>query len=528
MFTEKDAESNKKGLTDKKQKQWSRIANSVLKKGIKKGLTEEEAETSAITQANGVVMNVNTKNAQYSSYQSKQILSYDTKLVVHQEKAHLVVPVVMMVEGVHSGSRGAMLHTMGELGKFPDSWNGRPVIIHHPQINGEFVSANRPDIVDKEVIGSVYNTDIDGSKLTGEIWIDEDKLNSLAPAVLESINNSEEMEVSLGMFTEEEEVEGTWNTEKYTVIAHNHRPDHLALLPDQIGACSCEDGCGIGANKNNEDMEIGELIKQVCVAGFAVNPIGNNADQGYRELMNLVYDKLRSLETDKVYCYLEEMYDDSLIYAKEGDNNRVMYKQSYKIESGKIEFVGEPIEVRKKVDYVVNAVERTNFSINNKKEDNKMSKVKDCPECLEKVDTLIANEQSGFTEENREWLLDQEVSIFEKLEPVVIEKEKVVEKTIEVNKLSTDDQAALAFGKKQMKERRETMHKGIQANTAEGIWTDEVLKVMSEDNLERLFNSVKKEETPDYSLNGNTQLSANSDEEEGLYPVGINFEETKK
>ena len=72
------------------------------------------------------------------------------------------------------------------------------------------------------------------------------------------------------------------------------------------------------------------------------------------------------------------------------------------------------------------------------------------------------------------------------------------------------------------------MHKGIQANTAEGIWTDEVLKVMSEDNLERLFNSVKKEETPDYSLNGNTQLSANSDEEEGLYPVGINFEETKK
>jgi len=528
MFNAKDVEANKKGLTPSKQKQWLRLANSVLKKEIKKGSTEKEAKAIAIAQANGVVMNANTTNAQYASYQTKQVLSYDTKLTVHQEKAHLVVPVVMMVEGVHSGSRGPMLHTMEELGKFPDSWNGRPVIIHHPQINGEFVSANRPDIVDKEVIGSVYNTDVDGSKLKAEVWIDEDKLNTLAPAVLESINNGEEMEVSLGMFTEEEDSEGTWNTEKYETIAHNHRPDHLALLPDQVGACSREDGCGLGANQNKEDMKIGELIKHVCNAGFAVNPIGNNADQGYKELMDMVYDKLRTLETDKVYCYLEEMYDDSLIYSKSGDGNHTLYKQSYKIESGKIEFVGEPIEVRKKVDYVVNVVTRTKFSINNKKEDKKMTKVKDCPECLIKVDTLIANKESKFTEEDRTWLLDQDIKVFEKFEPVIVEKEKIVEKTIEVNKLNPEDQAILAYGKKQMKERRESMQKGIQANTVEGIWTDEVLNVMNEDTLERVFNSVKKEEIADYSLNGNTKLIVGSEDEEGLYPLGVEFEELKK
>jgi len=160
-----------------------------------------------------------------------------------------------------------------------------------------------------------------------------------------------------------------------------------------------------------------------------------------------------------------------------------------------------------------------------------MSKIKDCPECLVKVDALIANTESKFTEDDREWLLDQEVSVFEKLEPTIIEKEKIVEKTIEVNKnpLSTDDQAILAYGKKQMKERRESMQKGIQANTAEGIWTDEVLSAMNEDTLERVFNSVKKEETADFSLNGETHLSAITDNaEEGLYPVGTEFEDTKK
>jgi len=85
-------------------------------------------------------------------------------------------------------------------------------------------------------------------------------------------------------------------------------------------------------------------------------------------------------------------------------------------------------------------------------------------------------------------------AVFEKFEPVIVEKEKIVEKTIEVNKLNPEDQAILAYGKKQMKERRESMQKGIQANTVEGIWTDEVLNVMNEDTLERVFNSVKKEE----------------------------------
>lgn len=523
-----DVESHKEGLTNKQKAQWCRIANSVLKREVAKGKSEKVAAASAIKQANGVV-NANAENKSYSAYKNKQILNYEVKLTLHQKKAHIVAPVVMMVEGVHNGSQGPLLHTIGELGKFPASWNGIPIIIYHPEEDGQAISANDPDIVDNAVVGRVYNTEVDGKKLKAEAWFDEDQLNTVSPQTLQDINDGKEIEVSLGMFTENEMETGTHNGEEYVGIAHNHRPDHLAILPDQIGACSCEDGCGLGANTKNENMKIETAIKLLRTGGFSINTIGIQSEQGYQEKMQLVYGALRTLESDGKYCYLEEMYDDSLIYSQSGNGVSKMYKQTYKIESGKIEFVGEPIEVHKKVEYVVNSgLTRTKFSTNNKKEDKKMSK-NECPKCLEKINAVITNKESGFVEADREWLETlSETALDKVITPKVIEKEKVVEKTVEVNKLAPEDQAALAFGRKQLKERRDMWVKGIQDN-AKGIWADEKLAKMDDDTLEGIYKSVKKEETTDYSLNveGVVNTNAKSGSGGAMYPAGIKIEETK-
>ena len=61
---------------------------------------------------------------------------YSVTSTIHQEKKHLIVPVVMIVEGVLHGSRGPLLHLAEEFGKFPEVWNGIPVVINHPQKNG--------------------------------------------------------------------------------------------------------------------------------------------------------------------------------------------------------------------------------------------------------------------------------------------------------------------------------------------------------------------------------------------------------
>lgn len=445
-WTEADVEEKKKGLNPKQKKQWVRIANTVLKKEMKAGKSEEDAAVSAIKQANGVVMNVNESKGKYAVYKNKQVLDYEVKLTVHQEKAHLVIPVVMMVEGVHHGSQGPLLHSIDELGKFPESWNGIPVVVYHPEEDGSAVSANSPDIIDKMTVGRVYNTIVEGKRLKAEVWLDEDKLNLVSCQTLEDINDTKEVEVSLGMFTENEMVAGFYGEEEYAGVARNHRPDHLAILPDQIGACSCADGCGLGANKEIENI------------------------------------------------------------------------QDKEIESGKIKSIDS-------VNVPNSGWVRNDVNINKSKEENKMAK-NECPKCLEKINTLIANKESGFVEADREWLEVLNESALDKvITPKVKEVEKIVEKVVEVNKLSADDQAALAFGKRQMKERKEKMVKGIQDNTEKGIWDETVLNSMSEDLLERVFNSVKKEEESllqgNYLLNAGGNLNVNVAEEAPLAFNGV-------
>lgn len=544
-WTITDVEEHKKGLSDKGKAQWVRIANSVLKKLMAKGITEKKAAASAIKQANGVV-NANSENNSYSSYRKKQVLDYEVKLTLHQKKAHMVAPVVMMVEGVHNGSQGPLLHEISELGKFPASWNGIPIIIYHPTTEeGEPISANDPDIVDNMVVGRVYNTEVDGKKLKAEAWFDEDQLNTVSPETLQDINDGKEIEVSLGMFTENEMVAGSYEDEDYVGIAHNHRPDHLAILPDQIGACSCKDGCGVGANQKNENMErtkkpkTEEMIETLSLAGYVVNQIAKYGETGYNELISMIYDKLRTLDKDfedengthhYTYNYLEECYDDNLIYSSSSEGTRKMYKQEYKVESGKVSFVGAPVEVHKKVEYVVNSgLTRTKFSTNNKKEDKNMSK-NDCPNCLKKINAVIANTESGFVEADREWLETlSETALDKAITPKVIKEIKEVEKTIEVNKLSKEDQADLDWAKQQRKERRTTMIQGIQANTEKDQWPDAEFVAMNDAQIERLYKTVVKEDEEQvkggHYIAGAQINVVGKKQKDGLFPVGVTMED---
>jgi len=174
-----------------------------------------------------------------------------------EEKDYIVVPVVMMVEGVHNGSHGPLLHTAQELGKIPASWDGRPVVVNHPKdAFGNYISANIPEVLEDNAVGFVFNTQFVDNKLKAEAWINPDKLSNVDNELLTKIRAGEIIEVSVGVFSDEIPQEGDWNGEHYTAIATNHRPDHLALLSKDKGACSIEDGCGIRVNKKGENMNV--------------------------------------------------------------------------------------------------------------------------------------------------------------------------------------------------------------------------------------------------------------------------------
>ena len=65
-------------------------------------------------------------------------------------KDQLIVPVVALVEGVLQAMNAATpeLALAEEFGKFPAGWNGRPVVMNHPIIDKNPVSANSPSVLE--------------------------------------------------------------------------------------------------------------------------------------------------------------------------------------------------------------------------------------------------------------------------------------------------------------------------------------------------------------------------------------------
>lgn len=182
---------------------------------------------------------------------------------VHEGEDYLVVPVVMIVDGVLNG----VLVTQEEYGKFVESWNGIPVPVLHPEIDGIPVSANQPDIVEKNTIGRIYNTRAENGKLKAEAWINVGKARRLGYGELvDAMEAGEKIEVSTGYFSEDEPRRGEYNGQPYETVARNIRPDHLALLPGEIGACSVQDGCGTRTNSRRIVVNVKEAIETLAKA----------------------------------------------------------------------------------------------------------------------------------------------------------------------------------------------------------------------------------------------------------------------
>jgi hypothetical protein len=178
-------------------------------------------------------------------------------------REYFVVPMVMLTEGVHEGSGGPLYYPSKELETSVPTWNHKPIVVYHPQINGQPVSACNPVIINSHKVGLILNTQWE-NKLRAEAWLEKERLRLIDRRVLDHINKRQMMEVSTGVFTENEQTTGRFKGKTYTAIARNYKADHLALLPDKKGACSIEDGAGLLQLNSAPEYKVhGELNKQL-------------------------------------------------------------------------------------------------------------------------------------------------------------------------------------------------------------------------------------------------------------------------
>ena len=276
--------------------------------------------------------------------------SYSIQVKKYNGRDHIVVPVTMLTEGVHAGSSGPIYYPAEEIAKFPAAWNDRAVPLYHPTANNGFpISAGSPEVLEAYSIGRVFNARAidNGKKLVAELWLDVQTLSEKDPALLARINALEPIEVSTGLFLEEETSPGVWNGESYDSIAHNFRPDHLAVLPSgPPGACSINDGCGIRANA--VVVEDGRGPASYLKESMYAYLLRTNVDPSYQEVTQMLREKLRVLDGKNQYHYIMDVYADSFYYEKENmDGPSTMYKQIYSMSPDKtsVNFEGAPVEV---------------------------------------------------------------------------------------------------------------------------------------------------------------------------------------
>lgn len=173
-------------------------------------------------------------------------------------REHLVAPVVLITEGVHNN----VYYSADELSKHTDAWNGRPLVApSHPTVNGRPVTANSKKVLEKMQVGTVLNVHWNAGtkKLMGEAWFDKEKTQAKCPKVLAELEKeAPQVEVSTGLYTDDTFKANTFGAKQYACEAKNHRPDHLAVLLNEKGACSWEDGAGlprINAAMDDDDLD---------------------------------------------------------------------------------------------------------------------------------------------------------------------------------------------------------------------------------------------------------------------------------
>lgn len=344
-----------------------------------------------------------------------------------EDEEHLVVSVVMLVEGVLN----RILYTKEELNMTPSAWNYKPSVINHP----ESVTATTESYLNSNGVGKVMNTEVDLkgnnglARLKAELWIKESRLNKISPNVLERINKREMIEVSTGLWLQLEPTRGEFNGKEYDGIARNLVPDHLAILPDSIGASSVEDGAGLVRNEdeNAKDMKI----------RFSYQANEMSSESIRDAIRQLLREKLDT--SDDKYVWVEAIYADSnfVIYEYDGKS----YKQSYSDENDGVKLDGEPMEVVRIIEYRTKDGSFVgNNLLTNKAEDSAKTKKEEIKN-MEKskiVDALIKNEKLGFNIDDKDSLMAADEKILNALnaEPEVIEKE--VPKEVEVLKKITN------------------------------------------------------------------------------------------
>ncbi|MFU2170463.1 DUF2213 domain-containing protein [Klebsiella grimontii] len=280
-------------------------------------------------------------------------------------KPHIVVRGITPV--VDDIVMNRKLYPAAEIEKAYNTLERNPMPLGHPKVDGKHVSARDVRAVNNYHVGAwLQNVSHEGGKVTGDMYVNRqyaessEKGKRLINRLDEMIagTNSEPIHISAGLLYSGIAANGESKGKKYNEIATNMMFDHVAVLLDEPGAGTPDEGVGIFVNAEGDDqqIEVAHLSDAAdCTREGPWNKtkffFTNASNFSFDDIQRAISDKLREGRGTDSYLWPESVWPDTFIYRDEAK----YFKQKYLIDDdGKAVFVGEPVEVvRKPIEYEI-------------------------------------------------------------------------------------------------------------------------------------------------------------------------------
>ncbi|HGL6261944.1 DUF2213 domain-containing protein [Enterobacter roggenkampii] len=245
--------------------------------------------------------------------------------------------------------------------------------IGHPMVNGKYVSANDPQAVNDYYAGAwAQNVSKANDKVVMDVYVNKAVADTKPDGKrliqrlddMISGNNADPIHVSTGLLLNKEQKAGESKGKKHSWVAHNMQFDHIAILLDEPGAGTPEEGVGMFVNADGQEGEV-ETASLIDAANSLKDGLLNkvkfflthNSDASFDEIYQMLREAIRAPSGSDVYRYVVTVWPDKFIY-EEGSK---LFQQKYLIYDNAVTLVGEPIEVvRKPTEYEVKTNGETN------------------------------------------------------------------------------------------------------------------------------------------------------------------------
>lgn len=240
------------------------------------------------------------------------------------------------------------------------SLEGKPAPAGHPKsAEGKFISALNGEALASAWIGSyVRNARHEGGRTMVDVVVNEAqaKAHPDGAKLVERLDaaiagtNSDPIHVSTGLMMQPITANGESRGKKYSSIVTNIQYDHLAILLNERGAATPDEGVGMFVNADGEQQVESVIVntepedrRTRGLIGWIKKLIGNEDDLSFDQ----IYSGLQSMLPAE--SWIREVYSKNFIWS---DKENRLWRQDYNVSSdSSLSFVGEPVEVQRQVKY---------------------------------------------------------------------------------------------------------------------------------------------------------------------------------